>query len=97
MDECIYNVDFLADPPKLRVPVRFIEAGRDAVTDSGLALSLLARIYAADKRAYLVKKCGHNAMFDSPRLLARAVISAAREPNEQKEVKPRHEPTKITL
>lgn len=97
MDECIYNVDFLADPPKLRVPVRFIEAGRDAVTDSGLALSLLARINAADKRAYLVKKCGHNAMFDSPRLLARAVINAARDPSVQKEVKPRREPTKITL
>lgn len=79
MDECIYKVDFLAHPPKLRVPVRFIEAGRDAVTDSGLALELLGEIYATDKRAYLVKKAGHNVIFDKPGQLAELIAAAVEE------------------
>lgn len=97
MDECIYKVDFLAAPPKLRVPVRFIEAGRDAVTDSGLALSLLAEVKTADKRAYLVKNCGHNAMFDNPEKLAGVVIRAVNEAIPTEEVKPPRKPTKSTL
>lgn len=69
----------LAHPPKLRVPVRFIEAGRDAVTDSGLALELLGEIYATDKRAYLVKKAGHNVIFDKPGQLAELIAAAVEE------------------
>ncbi|MGN1093936.1 MAG: alpha/beta hydrolase [Candidatus Neoclostridium sp.] len=75
MNECIFGVDFLAEPPVLCVPCAFIEAGADAVTDSGTALRLMNAIDAPRKKVYLVKNAGHNVTFDNPAGLIAALES----------------------
>lgn len=74
-DECIFKTDFLASPPSVSVPVTFIEAGSDAVTDSGTALTLLAAMNAPSKDVRLIKNSGHNVMLDAPVRLAEELES----------------------
>lgn len=77
MDECIFNTDFNVGKTELKMPVAFIEAAGDAVTDTGAALGFIRKISAPEKSVFGIRAAGHNVMFDNPDAFNRALLKAS--------------------